>query len=255
MKNLISLLFICLTTCLTVPDILANNEEPQLYVVDNMYLSKAQFDSCKLTNNDIVKQEVVKGRCLVTDTKLPVIIEGETLSRLAGCSREEFRTIKEKKQLIIIEKDRLLSIERRYDTINNQYKNGYLYVTLNAPKIHPQPHRNRIRIICGNPVETIEIVDYLHLTQKQRLNLGLEASEIKNIDHISRCLCFDTNLLIVVDGKPYDSTTKPLLAKIDNDQIESITKIDKATATELFGKNMENGAIIVSLNRTKRRQF
>lgn len=223
-----------------------------LFEVDKIYLTEAQFDSCKLTEKDIVKQEMVGGKCLITTTNLPIVISGNGIN--LKDTTEIYLTKLDKMSLSVIGLNRVVNIERRFDTlVDSKYKNGYLLVTLNEPE--PRPKTNIIRIIA-QPIEVIKIVDYLHLNEKHWHDLNLIPLDLQeSIDIRDSMKCFGrflickTKLLVVVNNTIYDEKTKPLLSTISADSIKSIKKIDGLTATELYGEKGENGAIVVTLQQ------
>lgn len=91
------------------------------------------------------------------------------------------------------------------------------------------------------------IVDFLQLDHMLISSINFQRHDIVRSKTEGSKVIVTTKLLIVIDGKLLSTQNekKKMLSTIDTKRIESITKVDKEKAFELYGKKGKNGALIV----------
>lgn len=91
------------------------------------------------------------------------------------------------------------------------------------------------------------IVDFLQLDYMLISSINFQRHDIVRSKTEGSKVIVTTKLLIVFDGKllSTQSEKKKILSTIDTKRIESIAKVDKEKAFELYGKKGKNGALIV----------
>jgi len=91
------------------------------------------------------------------------------------------------------------------------------------------------------------IVDFLQLDHMLISSINFQRHDIVRSKTEGSKVIVTTKLLIVFDGKLLSTQNekKKILSTIDTKRIESITKVDKEKALELYGKKGKNGALIV----------
>jgi len=91
------------------------------------------------------------------------------------------------------------------------------------------------------------IVDFLQLDHALISSINFQRHDIVRSKTEGSKIIVTTKLLIVFDEKLLSTQNekKEMLATIDTKRIESITKVDKGKAFELYGKRGKNGALIV----------
>jgi len=91
------------------------------------------------------------------------------------------------------------------------------------------------------------VVDFLQLDHTLASSINFQRHDIVSSKTEGSKIIVTTKLLIVLDGKLLSTQNekREILATIDTKRIESITKVDKEKAFELYGKKGKNGALIV----------
>jgi hypothetical protein len=91
------------------------------------------------------------------------------------------------------------------------------------------------------------VVDFLQLDHALISDINFQRHDIVRSKTEGSKIIVTTKLLIVLDGKLLSTQNekKQMLSTIDTKRIESVTKVDKEKAFELYGKKGKNGALIV----------
>ncbi len=96
------------------------------------------------------------------------------------------------------------------------------------------------------------VVDFLHIERAQLLSIGFQRKDIKSTKTEGSTIIVTTRLLVVLDGKMLlnRKDKKEKLSTIKKECIESIVKINREKAIELYGKKGKNGALQIKTRST-----
>ena len=91
------------------------------------------------------------------------------------------------------------------------------------------------------------IVDFLQLDHTLISSINFQRHDIVRSKAEGSKIIVTTKLLNVLDGKLLSTQNekKEMLSTIDTKRIESIVKVDKERASEMYGKKGKNGALII----------
>ncbi|MBW6498326.1 MAG: hypothetical protein K0B09_08065 [Bacteroidales bacterium] len=118
--------------------------------------------------------------------------------------------------------------------------------TINLSKSH---------IPSNEPVSYV--VDFLRLDSLLISSIEFQRNDIKDIRTESSEIIVKTRLWVVLDGVflSTQKEKKEKLSVINKEIIESIERIDKIKASELFGKKGKNGALLIKTKKIKAGAF
>ena len=96
------------------------------------------------------------------------------------------------------------------------------------------------------------IIDFLQLDSLLISSIEFQTDDIKSSKTEGSKIVITTRLLVVLDGKLFSNQKekKENLSIINKGNIESIVRIDKKKAIELYGKKGKNGALLIKIKNT-----